>query len=469
MSPLSADSPPGDAGARLRVLELSGAFGVGGTEQAVEIRAALLPAAWFDVRAVGVFGGPRLERLAARGVSTLSFEGKLERLGSLLASFAPHIVHYTRPDRVCGHSQSVQALCSAARVPVVVETNVFGRPAGWPQTRPPDVTAHMSLASMLRCARSAGQSMTELRALGHTAVYLPVPTPSGVGAPGPARELARAELGVAPGELLACRVTRPDLRKWSTRLELALGPMFECVPELRFAFMAAPTQKTSALARRYGKRVILLDSAASHTRVQSLYAAADLMVHSSGIGESFGLSVAEAMFHGLPVVVDSTPDADNAQVEVVQHGTTGLVVRSSRGFVEAVAKLAADAGLRRELATHGRERAEACFSDQVVVGEWVRLYAQAAARAKLPLPSGLAEAGVATPSTFTDRDYATFAERYAAACERTCGPDPDWSELTLARLLRARDTLAYARKVGPATVWRVLVSRLRSGRVLARD
>jgi hypothetical protein len=463
-------SGPGDApSSRLRVVELSGAFGLGGTEQAVEVRAALLPAHWFDVRAVGVFGGPRLDRLAANGIATLALDGDLGRLAPLLAEFRPDVLHYTRSERDCAHTKRVQDLCRAAGVPVVVETNVFGRPAAWAETRPPDLTAHMSLASMLRCARASGSSMPALHGRGHRAVYLPVPTPEGFGATPPTREAARAELGIAPGEIFACRVARPDLRKWSTRLELALKPLFERVPELRFGFMAAPAAKVPNLVERFGRRVLPLEPAASFERVQTLYMAADMLVHSSGIGESFGLAVAEAMLHGLPVVVDSTPEFDNAQVEVVQHERTGLVVRSSRGFVEAAARLARDTNLRQELGRAGQERARTRFADRVIVDEWVRLYAHAAQKARLPLASRLASAVEAMPVLIPDSDYPAYPARYAADCARTLGPAPDLKELTLGRVLRGLDTVGYAQALGAAGVWRVVRSRWRSGRRLGRD
>jgi Glycosyl transferases group 1 len=454
---------------RLRVVELSGAFGLGGTEQAVEIRAALLPAAWFDVKAVGVFGGPRLARLVERGVDGRELGGELARLRALLVEFAPDIVHYTRSDRDCAHSKRVQALCFEARTPVVVETNVFGRPAAWPQRRAPDLTCHMSLASMLRCAVAAGRSMSELHAAGHRAVYLPVPTPDGYGVPSPPRAKARAALGVGADELLACRVARPDVRKWSTRLELALPSLFRAVPELRFAFMAAPAEKAAWLRRRFGRRVLCLEPGTSFEEVQALYAASDCMLHSSGIGESFGLAVAEGMFHGLPVIVDSTPNFDNAQVEVVLHERTGLVVRSSRGFVGATRRLADDPKLREAMARESHARAAALFADRIVVAEWLRLYADACRRANVELPAELGERLHSTPSLIADDEYPSFPGRYAAACESTFGSTPDLRELTLGRLLRGGDTLRYAQRVGPRTLLSVVRSRLRSGRWLGRD
>jgi glycosyltransferase involved in cell wall biosynthesis len=449
-------------------VELGAGWGLGGTEQAVELRAGLLDAARFDVLVVGLHGGSRFERLGRRGVRSVELGGKLERLSAVLEDFRPAILHYTRSERDCAYTRTVQDLASGASVPSLVETNVFGRPASWPERKPPAVTGHMSLASMHRNATLARTDMRALYRAGHRAVYLPVPTAAGylagrASAAPPSRDAARSALDLSPDELVVCRVTRPDLRKWSTRLELALPELFRRIPKLRFVFMAAPEEKVALLERQFGSRVLCLKPSLDEAALERVYAASDLMIHSSGIGESFGLSMAEAMHHGLPVIVDSTPDLDNAQLEVVGHGEGGLVVASSRGFVSATQELADDAALRARLSDGAARRAQADFADRVVVAHWERLYAVAARKGGVTLPGSL-EAEADDP----EERYARFPGWYAEACSRYTGPEPDLRERATGVLLRARDTLDYAREMGPARVFRVLKSRLRSGS-LSRD
>jgi hypothetical protein len=450
------------------VVELGAGWGLGGTEQAVEVRAALLDPKRFDVLVVGVHGGPRFERLGRRGIRTLELGGKLERLSQVLEEFRPSLLHYTRSERDCAYTKAVQELATRAGVPSLVETNVFGRPAGWPEQKPPAITGHMSLASMLRNATLAGSDMHALFASGHRAVYLPVPTAAGylsgaANVDATSRDTARASLGLGADELVACRVTRPDLRKWSTRLELALPELFRTLPALRFIFMAAPPEKVAMLERRFGRRVLCLPPSLEPRMLEQVYAASDFMLHSSGIGESFGLAVAEAMHHGLPVVVDSTPELDNAQLEVVGHGEGGLIVASSRGFVSAVKELATDGTLRARLSTGAEQRAQARFTDRVVVEHWQRLYAVAARKGGVALPA-LLEGAEDDP----EERYTAFPAWYAEACRRYSGAGPGLRERTAGTLLRAKDTLGYARKVGASGVLRVLKSRLRSGS-LSRD
>ncbi|MBI5580454.1 MAG: glycosyltransferase family 4 protein [Deltaproteobacteria bacterium] len=89
------------------------------------------------------------------------------------------------------------------------------------------------------------------------------------------------------------------------------------------------------------------------------YSAADLFVF-PGIQEALGMVYLEAQSCGLPVVA-----FDNAGVpEAVQDGRTGLLVpmRDGRAFAGAIARLLADASLRRHMGasarTHIREAHE---------------------------------------------------------------------------------------------------------------
>jgi hypothetical protein len=452
---------------RIRVLEI-GMWGIGGTEQAIEARAALLPRPFFDVRAVG--GGPRLERLAARGIPTFQLGRDPSALEALLREFRPHVVHYPRSERRGGYLPRVQEACRKAAIPAVVETDVFGRPPGWAQTRPPIRVCHMSLTSMWRRARQSGVTMSDLYSSGHSVIYLPVPTTTGFGMPpDTSREDLRATMGVRPTELLACRVGRPDLRKWSTRLELALPKMFEAVPSLRFALLAAPRQKVARLRRRFGDRVICLDPTSDLARIASLYAASDLMIHSSGIGESFGLSMAEAMYYGLPVIVDSTPEMDNAQVEVVEHARSGLVVESVSGFVAATRLLAQSAELRKEMGRAAHDRATALFSDVAVVAQWQRLYVDACRAAGIDVPASISDHTTAIQPVPAPTEYAGYPADYEQRCRAVLGPGDALAARTMTRLLRARDTAAYMRQIGLRNVLGVIRSRLASSGSLRRD
>jgi glycosyltransferase involved in cell wall biosynthesis len=85
-----------------------------------------------------------------------------------------------------------------------------------------------------------------------------------------------------------------------------------------------------------------------------LLASSDVFVHSAR-WEGFGLVLAEALALGVPVVAASCPGAPR---EILADGMCGILVppEDPRGLAEALARVAEDTGLRRDLSERGQER-----------------------------------------------------------------------------------------------------------------
>jgi glycosyltransferase involved in cell wall biosynthesis len=110
----------------------------------------------------------------------------------------------------------------------------------------------------------------------------------------------------------------------------------------------------------------VLDRAA----VAAALAAATVFVHPSR-EESFGLSVAEAMAAGVPVVAGRTSGA----VPWVLGGTGLLVdVESPKEIAEAIRTLLDDSNLAEDLAARARRRARETFSPEIVAGSYLEIY-----------------------------------------------------------------------------------------------
>ena len=115
--------------------------------------------------------------------------------------------------------------------------------------------------------------------------------------------------------------------------------------------------------------------------VHAIVGNAAVVVHPAVWGEAFGLTIAEAMAAGRPVVgcqVGAVP-------ELIQDGETGFVVPPGdpRALVEALATLLADGDLRDRMGARARERAEEFFSMDQWVSSHVDIVKQVH-RARLP-------------------------------------------------------------------------------------
>jgi len=138
----------------IRVMEVAGELGIGGSEQAIQVRAEQLSRAFFDVMVVGFnAGGPRLQALEAGGVLSAVCHGDWAEFERVLHRYAPHIVHYSRGASRGVFVKTIHKIARAANVSALIETNIFGRVPRDGLATSPNVVCHMSLASMLRFSR----------------------------------------------------------------------------------------------------------------------------------------------------------------------------------------------------------------------------------------------------------------------------------------------------------------------------
>lgn len=102
---------------------------------------------------------------------------------------------------------------------------------------------------------------------------------------------------------------------------------------------------------------------------------ADVLLHPA-VSEGFGNAVLEAQAMGLPVVCS---DADGL-AENVADGLTGFVVsrRSPEALATALARLADDPALRRQMGAAGRERVKTCFRAEAQIAAFDRFFRELA-------------------------------------------------------------------------------------------
>jgi glycosyltransferase involved in cell wall biosynthesis len=103
----------------------------------------------------------------------------------------------------------------------------------------------------------------------------------------------------------------------------------------------------------------------------AIYSICDIFLFPSRL-EGFGLSVAEAMSCGKPVVATDC----SSLPELVEDGKGGFLCRMDdvNDFAEKIRHLAADEDLRREMGSFNRKRVEEKFEISRMVREYVKLY-----------------------------------------------------------------------------------------------
>jgi glycosyltransferase involved in cell wall biosynthesis len=109
-----------------------------------------------------------------------------------------------------------------------------------------------------------------------------------------------------------------------------------------------------------------------HDRLVEEYSRATIFVHAS-LEESFGMTVAEAMSHGLPVVGGANA---GAVPWVLDKGRAGVLVntRLPEEIAGAICRLLDDGALCAELRAAAKRRAQSAFSSATVAAGWMQVY-----------------------------------------------------------------------------------------------
>ncbi|HYZ74536.1 MAG TPA: glycosyltransferase family 4 protein [Chthoniobacterales bacterium] len=108
-----------------------------------------------------------------------------------------------------------------------------------------------------------------------------------------------------------------------------------------------------------GKRIIFEGNIA-HDQIGSYYKRAAVLVSSSVWSEPFGISLVEAMMHGVPVVASRV----GGMAYTVDHGRTGLLVDPAdpKALARAICEVLEDRESARRMGEAGREKAVEKFS-----------------------------------------------------------------------------------------------------------
>ena len=255
------------------------------------------------------------------------------------------------------------------RLPIIVETNVFGRHDPSPSGRMIDVTLFVSHFCAERLRQAEGRSIEPPR---FQVLYNPVDTDTLAAlSPTPAaREYSRPVFG---------RISRPDPGKWSPLALASLPLVREVVPDFTFLIVGGtPEAETFVREHALERQVRFLPPLFTDVELADFFHKLSFLTHANTTGESFGLVIAEAMAAGLPVITHNSPNwKDNAQVELVLDGRTGLVADTPETYAAAVITLLRNPDLCQKMGTAGQARAQQLFRAQDIARKLESIYLQA--------------------------------------------------------------------------------------------
>lgn len=352
---------------KIRVLHVVQGLGAGGTEKVMQLLACHTDPVRFSVAVHSPQDGPRAALLRQAGIPT-HVGGDA---GAALERFRPHIIHVHRggwpePRMMRPLRLYRQAMRRQGQAAVLVETNVFGRRDDSAGGAALDATLFVSHFCAHRYEEVEGIVTAPPR---YQVLYNPVDTdffqlntltPE-------QRDYARPAIG---------RVSRPDPGKWSALALEFLPSAVQAMPDIRYRIIGGIDDARRFVAEKgLEANVEFCGPVLTDGELASFFDSISLLAHANDTGESFGLVIAEAMACGLPVVTHPAAGLkDNAQLELVEHGRTGLVARTADEYAAAVLHLLRNPGVARNMGIAGREKAQRLYRVQAVAKQLEHMY-----------------------------------------------------------------------------------------------
>lgn len=337
---------------KIKVAQVVNQLSIGGTEKTVEIFANLLDKNIFDVSIFALnAGGVRYDALKNK-FNTLILNGDLDKFGRLLQENQIDIMHIHR----CGYEEPHPvAAAKKAGVPIVVETKIFGASDHGQSQGMVDLSLFISKMCAIRYMKKEKLSAADFIKK-HRVLYNPIETDK--------FQINRSEvdafkksLGIAPSDFVIGRVSRADPFKFGNVCLNMLPYLLQEIKNIKYIIVGCPPQKMKIIKNlKLGDRVITIPEIEDERSLTVFYETIDLFAYAAYHGESFGITIAEAMAHHKPVVVNSTPAMDNAQVELVDHGQTGYIANWPFNYAKAVARLLKDNNLSETFGENGYQK-----------------------------------------------------------------------------------------------------------------
>jgi glycosyltransferase involved in cell wall biosynthesis len=336
----------------MNVAVFQNTLGLGGTEKAACRWARGLAGRGHTVSVMTLQEGPRKRELEMSGVPWSVVESNGEAIAQALKALSPDVIHCHAPGHPHPGDVLGAALARLPRIPVV-QTNIFGRIDNPAEAAWTDFRLFISWVSCVQAARRGFRRLNEkFFARASVAIY-----PLDPADPPAEAEVQRfrARHGVAPDEVLFGRLSRPDPIKWTSLVIDAFCLAARRRPKLKLLLREPPPGVARQLeSAPFKNQLVILPVTSDPEELNLTTAALDVALHTSLVGESFGYGIAEPMNYAKPVITNSVPTLDQAQIELVRHGECGFVASTPVSMARAILRLAEDVALRVKMGEAAR-------------------------------------------------------------------------------------------------------------------
>lgn len=344
----------------MKVLEVVGSLGLGGTERtAVNFSIGLFNRNC-DVIVFAISGGVREKELQENGIKYII---GIDNLVSL-KQWIPDIIHIHNHGIDFPIYETIRNKFPESKI---CEQNVFGVPSPY---------THLDMSFQL--AEWCKWNFINRRNINCNNIEI-IPNPINTGKFYPPstneRNLFRIKYKIPENAIVLLRVGQPIVAKWNIKIVDIYKDLSRKYENLYMVCVGAPNNVVSCFKKKIKEKskLIFIDKIDNDNDLRICYGASDIFLHMARIGESFGIVLTEAMMCGIPVVSINTPYCDNSQSEVVGHLKGGIIANRYNGIIKAVSLLIDDKLLYSKLKSSAPLCVRDRFSIDVVVQKMISL------------------------------------------------------------------------------------------------
>jgi glycosyltransferase involved in cell wall biosynthesis len=346
----------------MRILTIVRKLSIGGTERAAQDYSIGYKKNNMEVAVLTTHdGGVREKILTEHGIEL--FIGNSSEQGRYLAvehalAWNPDLIHIHRPglaDSITGSILRMFKKRSNERVRII-ETNVFGYPDYSKDRNLIDIHLLLSRWCYWKWSNWIGNSYPS-----PIGVIVPNPVETRKFFPEPKENNTqiKLKLGIPENAFIFGRIAQPNPPSWSRIALDAFENIARRMDNIYLILIGLPDRYQKYIKsypENVRRRIVTLPVVSNDDELRKYYNTFDVFAHSSEMGESFGLVLAESMLCERPVVTLSTPERENSQVELVGHKIGGLVVSNKNSYINAMNLLISDIQLCKHLGKQARER-----------------------------------------------------------------------------------------------------------------
>lgn len=361
----------------MRVSVVLNGLGLGGTEKAASYWATALKRAGENIRVIVLEDGPRRRGLKDAGIPVAVIPWRdadcAERIACELKEAT--VIHAHAPGFPHHGDILGQALrCLARRIPVV-QTNIFGQLRNPAEDAWTDFRLFISWTSCVQAARRSKRKLDAAFFRRQSVAVYPVEAVSAAESEKWKVESKRFRetLGLRPEHVLFGRFSRPEPNKWTPLALDAFLAAHRRNSSIRLLLREPPPEVAKKLLANglgmvleattgnpkpgtlHSPPIAIVPATADPHELMVSQMACDVVLHTSSIGESFGYGIAEPMALGKPVITNSVPWHDQAQIDLVRHEDAGLIASTVSSMESAILRAAASPEWRSKCGEFARQ------------------------------------------------------------------------------------------------------------------